>query len=83
MRDTMNDNHAFDGSERVSKRLLLVVAGAAALLLVPWVAMQCRADMRWDLFDVVFMGVLLLGLLFLLAWAELGVGMFGTPFAGN
>jgi len=30
---------------------------------------------------IIYIGIL--GLLFLLIWAELAVGIFGTPFAGN
>jgi len=30
-----------------------------------------------------FLLLLLIGLLFLLIWAELAVGIFGTPFAGS
>lgn len=30
---------------------------------------------------IIYIGIL--GLLFLLVWAELAVGLFGTPFAGN
>lgn len=30
---------------------------------------------------IIYIGIL--GLLFLLVWAELAIGVFGTPFAGN
>lgn len=92
-----------------NKRLLVIVAAVAGLLLIPFTAMQFTPEMDWDLADFVIMGTLLLvtGLLidlvmrkvkgfggrllivvvifilFLLVWAELGVGIFGTPFAGS
>ena len=79
------------------------------LLLIPLVAMQFTAEVKWILSDFVVMGFMLLGtgilleiiikqvkkrpyrrllivlllVLFLLAWAELAVGIFGTPFAGS
>lgn len=81
----------------------------ALLLLVPLIAMQFTAEVKWTLFDFVVAGLLLfsaglalelvmrkvkkteyrvglciavLAVLFLV-WAELAVGIFGTPFAGN
>jgi hypothetical protein len=92
-----------------NKRWLLILALVALLLLVPLVAMQFTAEVNWNLFDFLVMGVLLLvtglacelifrrfktfksrvlicGLvlfLFFLVWAELAVGIFGSPFAGN
>lgn len=92
-----------------NKRLLLILALAPTLLLIPLVAMQFSTEVNWSLFDFLLMGALLLsvGLLcelilrkvkttknrlllcaavlfiFLLIWAELAVGIFGTPLAGN
>lgn len=105
----MNNHRHVEGSPRASKRLWLVGLGAAALLSVLLVVVLFRPATTWDLFDLVFTGIMLLGassafvfitgvvkknkarliagallgLLFLLCWAELGVGVFGTPFAGN
>lgn len=93
----------------VNKRLVTILTIAAALLLIPFIAMQLTDQVNWSSFDFLVMGFLLLatGLLlelvfrkirkkthrylffavilvtFLLIWAELGVGIFGTPFAGN
>lgn len=92
-----------------NKRLMLILAGVPALLLIPLIAMQFSNDVDWKISDFTIMGVLLLGtgllcefvlrkvrsfkgrmllcgavlLAFLLIWAELAVGIFGTPFAGH
>lgn len=82
---------------------------AAAVLAVPFVAMQFTDEVQWTGFDFLVMGMLLFStaltitkvckqvqvpgkrfffialvlMVFLLIWAELAVGIFGTPFAGN
>ena len=87
----------------------LFIAVAAALLLVPLVAMQFTEQVTWTLSDFVAMSFLLLGTGLLLAllwrkeghrtyrlagmavivlaailfWAELSVGIFGSPIAGT
>jgi dipeptide/tripeptide permease len=92
-----------------NKRLIAILAGATALLLVPLLAMQFTTEVNWSVFDFLVAGVLLFGAglliemvlrkatrknfklglivlivaLLLLTWAELAVGVFGTPFAGN
>jgi len=92
-----------------NKRLLLILALIAVLLLTPLIAMQFTKEVNWDSADFLIMGVLLLttGLvcefilrkfktfksrilicgvvlfLFFLIWAELAVGIFGSPFAGS
>ena len=92
-----------------NKRLYVILAVAAALLLIPLIAMQFTGQVDWSVFDFLVMGFLLGGtglllelvmrktrkttlryvflslilLAFLLVWAELGVGIFGTPFAGD
>jgi Kef-type K+ transport system membrane component KefB len=92
-----------------NKRLLLILALIAVLLLTPLIAMQFTAEVNWDAADFLIMAVLLLttGLvcelilrkfktfksrilicgvvlfLFFLIWAELAVGIFGSPFAGS
>lgn len=90
-------------------RLLLLLAGAAALLTVPLIAMQFTNEVDWNATDFIIAGILLFGTaividlvarkakssgkralyiglvlaaLFLI-WAELAVGIFGTPFAGS
>jgi hypothetical protein len=92
-----------------NKRLFLILAAVALLLLIPFVAMQFTAEVNWDSTDFLIMGIMLSGtgllcelvlrtvssvqnrvlicgiilLGFLLIWAELAVGIFGTPFAGS
>ena len=93
-----------------NKRLAAILLTAAAILSLPFIAMQLHADgVDWNLRDFIIMGVLLFGtglaceavlrkvkttgkrLLFVglilialfLVWAELAVGIFGTPFAGS
>lgn len=105
---TMNSNKLLT-RQPLARQLLTVVLGAAAILLVPLVAMQFTSEVNWDLFDFAIMGVLLVGIgatyvlcarmvqktehkvalgvgfafLLLLIWAELAVGVFGSPFAGS
>lgn len=92
-----------------NQRLTGILLAAAALLLIPFVAMQFTTEVQWSGFDFVVAGVLLLGtglliegvlrlvkklshrillcagvlLCLLLIWAELAVGIFGTPLAGS
>jgi len=92
-----------------NKRLKIILAIVAALLSIPFIAMQFTDEVSWTIFDFLVMAILLLstGLLFelamrkitknshriaayivilvafLLIWAELAVGIFGTPFAGS
>jgi len=90
-------------------RLIIILAIATALLLVPFVGMLFTKEVKWTLSDFVVAAVLLYGTAFLfelimrkirttkyrviafiilfvsliLIWAELAVGVFGTPFAGS
>ena len=92
-----------------NKRLVLIVAAAVSILLIPFVAMQFTHEVDWKITDFVIMGVLLVGtgllceltirkvkstqnriivcgvilMVLFLIWAELAVGLFGTPFAGS
>ena len=92
-----------------TSRISIILLIVAAILLIPFIAMQFSDAVDWSAFDFIIMGVLLLstGLLiefvlrkipdtknrvivcgivlgaFLLIWAELAVGIFGTPFAGS
>jgi len=92
-----------------NKRLKIILAAVAFLLLIPFLAMQFTEEVSWTSFDFVIMGILLLStgllcelamrkatkikhkialclaiiLVFLIVWAELAVGIFGTPFAGS
>jgi hypothetical protein len=92
-----------------NKRLFTILATAAALLLIPLVAMNFTNDVNWNIFDFIVAGVLLIGtgltlefilrkikilrfrilfgialfVVLFLIWAELAVGIFGTPFAGS
>lgn len=96
-------------SVNLPKRLAIIAAVVAALLLIPFVAMQFTKEVNWDETDFIVMGALLfitglgieivtrkvkstnakiglvLGILFILflIWAELAVGIFGSPFAGS
>lgn len=91
------------------KRLYSILLTAAALLLIPFIAMQFTHEVNWSLFDFLVAGVLLSGaglacelilrkvkptryrillcssalLLLFLIWAELAVGIFGSPIAGH
>jgi hypothetical protein len=92
-----------------NKRLIAILAGATALLLVPLLAMQFTTEVNWSAFDFAVAAVLLFGtgllielvlrkaarpaikkglvfliaVLLLLIWAELAVGVFGSPLAGS
>lgn len=92
-----------------SKQLLRIAGATAALLLIPFVAMQFTREVNWTASDFVIMGALLLGtglllqfaanrlrsargrliaiaaigFVFLFVWAELAVGIVGSPFAGS
>jgi hypothetical protein len=92
-----------------NKRLLIILATAAVLLLIPFIAMQFTNEVNWSIFDFAIMGGMLTGtgllieltlrivkswqnrliicgvvfVLFLLVWAEIAVGIFGSPFAGS
>ena len=90
-------------------RLLIIIFGAASLLLIPFFAMQFTEEVKWGAFDFVIAGILLVStgiacemmlrrfrktsqriaaimfVLFVcfLVWAELAVGIFGSPIAGS
>lgn len=92
-----------------NKRLVSILAGAAILLFIPFIAMKFSNEVNWTLSDFIVAGVLLFGTGFILEfflrkiksvryrmifsvtlfivlfliWAELAVGIFGTPFAGH
>lgn len=92
-----------------NKRYFLMLFAVALLLCIPLIAMQFTAEVNWDTWDFLIMGILLVGtvtlcefvlrtvksttnrllicagvlLVFLLLWAELAVGLFGSPFAGS
>jgi hypothetical protein len=91
------------------KSLLRSALVTAAILLVPFIAMQFTREVNWTPGDFVIAGVLLMGtgllfdlaarkiqtrkarlaaigviaLGFLFVWAELAVGLVGSPFAGS
>lgn len=91
------------------KRLVIILAVAAFILMLPLIAMQFTNEVDWTASDFLIMGVLLFGTglaielvlrkvksttsrlivcaiilgAFFLIWAELAVGIFGTPFAGS
>jgi hypothetical protein len=90
-------------------RLFGIVFTVGVLLSIPYIAMKITGEMKWNWFDFLVAGVLLLGTglaceavlrifektshriaicLVILAglfvvWAELAVGIIGTPFAGS
>lgn len=96
-------------SQTQNIRFILIMAAAAGLLLVPYVAMRFTGEVNWSGFDFIVAGVLLFGtgifieialrmltsfwsrvaalavilLGLFLVWAELAVGIFGTPLAGS
>lgn len=106
---TMNGDGIFGLKGAVSRQILIIVLGAALLLMIPLLAMQLTDEVAWNLFDFAVAGVLLVGtgVAYVLAarvvnnaryrvvlgavlvvalavvWAELAVGVFGTPFAGS
>jgi hypothetical protein len=57
--------------QKLTKNMRIVVLAAAAILMVPLLAMQFTDEVAWDLFDFVAAGILLLGtgfLYVLLTW---------------
>lgn len=106
---TMHGGHGLNVQQSVGKQLGLVVLATAAILLIPFIAMQFTGEVNWTASDFVIAGVLLagIGLAYVLAtvnmrkprnrlitgalfaaalvfiWAELAVGLVGTPFAGS
>lgn len=106
---TMSGGHEFKVQQSVTKKIGIVVLVTAAILLVPFIAMQFTGEVNWSAFDFVVAGVLLggtglayvlstmkmssprsrlaigaaLAVALVLVWAELAVGLFGTPFAGS
>lgn len=92
-----------------SKQVLRVLLVTAAILLIPFVAMQFTGEVNWTASDFVIGAVLLAGtgmlfelakarlrtrkarlagiaviaLGFVFVWAELAVGLVGSPFAGS
>jgi hypothetical protein len=92
-----------------NKKLLILLAIAAGILLIPLAAMQFTEEVNWTPSDFMVFGTLVLGtglmiglvigkirlkkyrillimalvILFMLTWAELGVGLFGSPISGD
>ena len=92
-----------------SKQFLRVLLCTAAILLIPFVAMQFTGEVKWTSSDFVIAAILLAGtgllfelaraklptpksrfiataviaLCFVFVWAELAVGLVGSPFAGS
>lgn len=91
------------------RQFLRVLIGTAAILLIPFVAMQFTREVDWTTSDFVIAAILLagtgmlfelataklqtrksrliagavIGFCFLFVWAELAVGLVGSPFAGS
>lgn len=59
---TMNAGHGLNVQQSLAKKLGLVVLVTAAVLLVPFVAMQFNSGVNWDTFDFVVAGVLMAGI---------------------
>lgn len=92
-----------------NRRLTYILAGAAIILCIPFIAMKFTNEVNWNFFDFLVAGILLFGtglvleiilrriktkrskiilsvilfLILFLIWAELAVGIFGSPIAGN
>lgn len=92
-----------------NQRVIIVISIIALLLLIPLIAMQFTDEVKWNTFDFMVAGIILMGtglavelvlrtirstqkrillcgfILFVLflIWAELAVGIFGSPFAGS
>ena len=106
---TMNGGHEVNVQQSVRTKLGLVALGTAAILLMPFIAMQFTGEVNWAASDFVIAGVLLAGMgvayvlttvrmrnprtrliagavfaaALVFIWAELAVGLVGTPFAGS
>lgn len=91
------------------QRIIIILSVIAFILILPFIAMQFTAEVKWDLTDFLAAGALLLStglaielvfrtvkagnlrtILFIvillalfLLWAELAVGIFGSPIAGS
>ncbi len=90
-------------------RPMIIFSIAAALLLLPLIAMLFTKEVHWTAFDFLVAGILLFGtglaieialrkitgsnnraiavgailLVLFLVWAEVAVGIFGSPIAGS
>ncbi len=58
---SITGNGALTTKRPLSHDILFVIGGAAAILMVPLVAMQLTPEVNWTLSDFVIMGVLLVG----------------------
>lgn len=59
---TMNGGHGLHVQQSLGKKLGLVVLGTAAILLMPFIAMQFTGEVNWTASDFVMAGVLLAGI---------------------
>jgi hypothetical protein len=82
-----------------NKRLTGMVLFVVVLLFIPLIAMQFTDEVNWTLSDFIVAAILLFGTVFLiegvlrmvrktklvllLLWAEMAVGLFGSPIAGS
>lgn len=92
-----------------NRQRVTIYSIAAALVAIPFIAMQFSKEVKWSGFDFLVAAILLFGTAFIidqilrkvrsaksrilltigvivvlvLVWAELAVGVFGTPFAGS
>jgi len=95
--------------KRSIPKSLMLISIVFILLSIPLIAMQFTEEVKWNIFDFIVAGILLLGtglicqvvyrtvrstknrfllcgivlVILFLVWAELAVGIFGTPFAGS
>ncbi|MBZ2207872.1 hypothetical protein [Massilia soli] len=59
---TINTGDGLNMPQTLAKKLGLVALTTAAILLVPFIAMQFDSGVNWDLFDFVIAGMLMAGI---------------------
>lgn len=57
----MYSHHGLNAQQSATKKIGIVVLVTAAILLIPFIAMQVSGDVNWSTFDFVAAGVLVAG----------------------